>query len=298
MSSIQHLQQRLAHKEIIIMDGAMGTEITQAGIATTLPLWSAEALSTHPEVVQKIHENYLRAGAEIIITNTFRTTRHTFAKLERATQAQVATLWACQLARQAVEQVKPAYQVYIAGSMAPLEDCYSPELTPDEVVLQREHLALAQDLKAGGVDFLLLETMITLRETLAAMQAAHAVGLPFAVSFCTNEQGQLLGGDSLSEVIPVVEQHEPLFVGVNCVAPTLATRTFRLLRDLTSLPLSAYAQGDGGPDPKEGWQFGTEHILEHYLQHAYEWLQAGAQVIGGCCGTGPQYVEGLKRLVS
>jgi S-methylmethionine-dependent homocysteine/selenocysteine methylase len=82
MHSHEHLQNRLRHKEIILMDGGMGTEILRRGVPTTLPLWSAEALLTHPEVVQRIHEDSIRAGAEIIITNTFRTTRWAFAKNE------------------------------------------------------------------------------------------------------------------------------------------------------------------------------------------------------------------------
>ena len=70
--------------------------------------------------------------------------------------------------------------------MAPLEDCYSPELTPSNKELIEEHAMYAQDLKSGGVDFILLETMITLRETLAAIQAARQLAMPFAVSFCTD----------------------------------------------------------------------------------------------------------------
>ena len=95
----------------------------------TLPL-VAEALLTHPETVQHIHEDYIEAGAQIIITNTFRTTRRAFAKLDIADKAQqAATILACHLVQQAIEHVKPEHEVYIAGSIAPLEDCYSPELS-------------------------------------------------------------------------------------------------------------------------------------------------------------------------
>lgn len=296
MYNYEHLQNRLRHKEIILMDGAMGTEILRRGVPTTLPLWSAEALLTHPEVVQRIHEDAIAAGAEIIITNTFRTTSWTFAKKAQAEKARDMTLRACQLVHQAIDRLQPAHPVYSAGSMAPLEDCYSPELTPSNEHLAREHYLYASDLKAGGVDFLLLETMITLRETMAAIQAAKKLAMPFAVSFCTNPQTTLLGGETLENVLKEVEQYDPLFIGVNCVSPETATRALQALRQLTNRPLSVYAQGDGIPDNNQGWQFNEAAGIEHYVTCAQRWLQEGAQIIGGCCGTSPAYIERLRRL--
>ena len=223
MSKYSSLQNSLRQGELLIMDGGMGTEILHRGVSTTLPLWSAEALLTHPETVQHIHEDYIEAGAQIIITNTFRTTRRAFAKLDIADKASAATILACELVQQAIEHVKPEHEVYIAGSMAPLEDCYSPELTPSNQELMQEHAIYTQDLKSGGVDFLLLETMITLRETLAAIQAARQLAMPFAVSFCTDELGTLLGGEPLGEVVREVEKYDPIFLGINCVVPSVAT---------------------------------------------------------------------------
>ena len=296
MESYRELQNRLRKQEIIILDGAMGTEILHRGRATTLPLWSAEALISEPEVVQHIHEDYICAGAEIIITDTFRTTRRTFAKKGMANRACNMTVQACQLVHRAIEQVQPKHSVYVAGSVAPLEDCYSPELTPADEDLMVEHLAYAEDLKEGGVDFLLLETMITLRETMAAIRAAKRVNLPFAVSFCTNREGRLLGGEVLEQVVKEVEAYEPLFVGVNCVAPDVATSTLQLLRAITMRPLSVYAQGDGVADDDQGWKFREKEKVEDYLAYARRWKEAGAQIIGGCCGTSPAYIERLRYL--
>jgi S-methylmethionine-dependent homocysteine/selenocysteine methylase len=298
MNAGEQLRKRLAEKAIIVLDGAMGTEILHHGVATTLPLWSAEALLTHPEVVQRIHEEYVRAGADILITDTFRTTPRAFAKVGRsAEEARNAALLACRLARRAVEYVQASRDVYVAGSIAPLEECYSPELTPPDDALEREHLQTAQLLKEGGVDFLLLETMITKRETLAAARAAKSVDMPFAVSFCTNEQGDLLGGDPLEQVVAEVERFDPLFTGVNCVSPDIATLTLRRLKGITSMPLSVYAQGEGMPRDDQGWEFDERHDSEHYMICARQWLREGAQVIGGCCGTSPVYIERVRELV-
>jgi S-methylmethionine-dependent homocysteine/selenocysteine methylase len=118
--------------------------------------------------------------------------------------------------------------------------------------------------------------------------------MPFAVSFCTNPQTALLGGETQENVLQEVEPYNPLFIGVNCVSPTIATRTLQALRKITSRPLSVYAQGDGIPDNEQGWQFNEQESIEHYAAHARHWLQAGAQIIGGCCGTSPAYIERLK----
>jgi homocysteine S-methyltransferase len=293
MNEDRQLQTRLQRGEKILMDGGMGTEILRRGLPTTLPLWSAEVLLTHPEIVQQIHEDYINAGAEIIITNTFRTTERAFAKGGMADKAHDTTILACQLVHQAAKRAKPHHPVYVAGSMAPLEDCYTPELTPSPEDLRKEHYAYAKDLVEGGVDFLLLETMITLQETMAAVQAVEELAYPFAVSFCVNQQGNLLGGAPLEQAVKEVEAYNPLFIGVNCVSPEIATQILRALRKMTNVPLSVYAQGDGAPDDKQGWGFTEEKNREHYVEHARQWIDAGAQVIGGCCGTNPTYIERL-----
>lgn len=295
--TVSSLRKRLANNETILMDGAMGTEILNRGVATTLPLWSAEALLTDPTVVRKIYEDYIKAGAEIIITNTFSTTRRVFSKKNISEKAREATLLACHLAKEARKRVKASHIVYIAGSVAPLEDCYSPQLTPSQKDLTREHLELARDLKDGGVDFILIETMITLQETLSALKAARKVGLPVAVSFCCNNKLQLLGGEDLKDVVSAVENFEPLFIGVNCVSQEIATKTVSYLKKITQFPVGVYAQGDGGPDDDQGWKFQKKDKEKTYLVSVRQWLFDGAQIIGGCCGTTPGYIKSIRALL-
>ncbi|HEX7733481.1 MAG TPA: homocysteine S-methyltransferase family protein [Ktedonobacteraceae bacterium] len=291
------LKQRLAAGERVLMDGGMGSEIEHRDFPTTLPLWSAEALLTHPEVVFQIYQDYIEAGAEIIITDTFRTTRRAFAARGMAEQAASAVALACSLAHQARESTSAGRQVLIAGSIAPLEDCYSPELTPPQTEVEAEHAEIVAQLKQGGVDFILLETMITARETLSGVRAARNSELPFAVSFCCNADLELLGGEPLAELVRLVEPFQPLFIGVNCVSTEIATASVKHLRALTSLPISVYAQGDGLADGELGWKMAEGHHLHTYMQAAPQWLAAGAQVIGGCCGTTPVYIRALRKLL-
>lgn len=291
------LYQRLHAGERIVMDGGMGSELEHRGVPTTLPLWSAEALLTHPEVVLAIYKDYLVAGAEIVITDTFRTTRRAFAHRGIAEQAASATALACSLAHEARRTARGEQEIFIAGSIAPLEDCYSPELTPPQAEVEAEHVEIVAQLKEGGVDFLLLETMITARETLSGVRAAHATGMPFAVSFCCNERLALLGDEPLQEVIRAVEPFQPLFIGVNCVSLNIATVTVKHLREITSLPISVYAQGDGLADGELGWKMAEGDHLQAYMQAVPRWLADGAQIIGGCCGTTPAYIRALRQMV-
>ncbi len=294
----KNLRLRLATGKPLLMDGAMGSEIEHRGQATTLPLWSAEALLTHTEVVQQIHADYIASGADILTTNTFRTTRRAFAKKGLAEQAERVCRLACSLAHQAREQAQTSRDIFLAGSIAPLEDCYSPRLTPPQEQIIEEHAELAGWLKQGNVDFLLLETMITARETLSGIQAAQQQHLPFAVSFCCDSSLTLLGGEPLADVVRAIEPSEPLFIGINCVSIEIATAAVNHLRGLTRLPVSVYAQGDGLVDGESGWKIAEQYHLPEYLDAAEQWVASGARVIGGCCGTTPAYTRALHQILA
>ena len=290
-NKIKNLSRRLKNKEIIIIDGATGTEIQRRGVKTTLPLWSAKALLTNPNVIKDIHKDYILNGADIIITNTFRTTVHTLKKANLENKATQITILACKLIKEAIKEAGVEKEIYIAGSMAPLEDCYSPELTPQKNELEREYLSLAKNLKKGGADFLLLETMITIKETLAAIKAVKKVKMSFAVSFCCNEKNQLLGGESIKLVIRKIEKYNPLFIGVNCIQPELATQLIKTITKITDLPLCVYANGYGKPDDDQGWLFSGKKEINKFLNEAKKWVKSGVQLIGGCCGTTPEYIK-------
>jgi S-methylmethionine-dependent homocysteine/selenocysteine methylase len=90
-----------------------------------------------------------------------------------------------------------------------------------------------------------------------------------------------------------VEKYDPLFLGINCIAPPTATKALRILKSVTHKPLSVYAQGAGAPDDAQGWQFTGENTLDNYVIFAKDWKDEGARIIGGCCGTSPIYIERL-----
>ena len=142
---------RLTAGRPLLLDGATGTELDRRGMDTSLPLWSARALIVAPNVVQQIHRDYLDAGTDILTTNTFRTHRRTLTRAGIGVRERTheLTQLAVQLARDAIEQ--SGRTAYVAGSMSPLEDCYSPQLVPPDDELRAEHLEMAQDLADAGL---------------------------------------------------------------------------------------------------------------------------------------------------
>jgi len=288
------LTQLLATTSPLVLDGAMGTELQRRGIDTGLPLWSANALMNRREVVLQIHRDYIDAGADIITTDTFRTTRRMFSRANLPDQSERFTALAVDLARQARDSASRT-DLLIAGSMAPLEDCYRPDLVPPDDQLQDEHAELAARLAKGGVDFILLETMNTIREAYAACEAAAATGLDVVVSFICNRAGHLYGGEPLADAIRTITQLKPVGFSINCVSPRFIMPALNIARATTSLPLAVYANVGIPENEQRGWEFTQEIGPEEYTTYAGDWLHSGVSIIGGCCGTTPAYIEALRR---
>lgn len=285
------ITQRLAQPRPILLDGAMGTELDRRGVATTLPLWSAGALENAPEIVQAIHRDYILAGAEVITTNTFRTHAR---NVRNSAKAHALTQKAVELAQIARTEANMPHPIWIAGSVAPLEDCYSPQLTPHGGYCLREHSQMVTQLANAGVDFILIETMNTIHEAEAAALAARQNHLPFWVSFVLDEQFNLLSGEPLQRAIDTISPIEPSAFLVNCIPTAHIASALALLRSLTDLPIGAYGNM-GTPDSVVGWASAQDMTPNHYCHHAQEWAQLGAQIIGSCCGSQPDHISALHR---
>jgi S-methylmethionine-dependent homocysteine/selenocysteine methylase len=279
----------------------MGSDLDRRGLPTTLPLWSAVGLLERPDLVRQVHLENLLAGADVITTDTFRTTARTLrhAGIDPVRAAELDAL-AVQLAIDArTEAGRP--EALIAGSMAPLEDCYRPTFeTPPEVALT-EHRVQAGNLAAAGVDLIMVETMPTAAEAEIALRAAIETGRPATVGFvCAlpdrGEPVRLLSGETLHDAVARVSPLAPAAIFLNCAAPPVITAALRELRELTALPIGAYANV-GHVDDERGWSPHGAITGERYAAHAADWIALGARVVGGCCGTHPAHTAALRRLV-
>ncbi len=279
---------------MLLLDGATGTELDRRGVDITLPLWSARALVEAPRVLQAIHREYISAGAGAITANTFRTHRRSLAKADMGDRAVELTRLAVQIAQTACDDHKS--DALVLGSVAPLEDCYQPALAPDEETCRTEHAEMIGTLVSAGVDLLLIETMNTLREARAAAQEAQRLAPgKWIISFCTKSQapaGILLSGESIGDVLG--ELQDAYAVGVNCVAAPSVEAQVRFLRELLPdrVRIIAYANV-GYADEAGNWVITDAVEPTRYAQYAQRWLDAGATIIGGCCGTTPATIQAV-----
>lgn len=294
----------------ILLDGALGTELERRGLHCALPLWSAHALLEAPEVVREIHREYLRAGAELLTANTFRTQRRTLRHSDLEARSRELAVLAIRLAREAIrehctskklsreeEAAKPTAYL-VLGSNPPLEDCFRPDLVPNERTLAREHEENIASLLEAGVDLVLIETMNCIREAVAAAKAAHSLGATNLVSFCATTSGTLLSGETLADAIEAVAPHAPSAVLANCLHPAAIRACLPALAS-AGLPFGVYANNiaiQNSPDAQLAAS--AELAPDEYAIEAKRWLKAGARIIGGCCGTTPAHIAKLAETLA
>lgn len=308
--SYEAVRRKLARGETVLLDGGVGTEILRRGV-----YWRAHGLEQHSEVVLQIHADYLAAGADVIRTNTFQLNRRAYLSLfhgiEHMRRIGPPGLEekANRLARRAVELAREARKndgdranrVAIAGVLSPLEHSFRPDLVPPEGQCRAEHAELAGVMKEAGVDFLLLESMNTIREARAACHAARSVGLPVWVSFVVRDNARLLDGEPLGEAAAALEEAGAEVIAVNCAPIEVISEALAELCRHARRPVGVWAH-IGRYDPPS-WKFGfyphfsgTDTVPPaRYAEAAREWKKLGAQVIGGCCGTTPEHVRALQE---
>lgn len=294
-------EELLAARRLVVLDGATGTELERRGFVAALPLWTGDAAALAPDLLRQVHLDYLEAGADVVTANTFRTTPHTLRKLGREREAASLTARNVAVARDACAR---AGRGLVAGCMAPLEDCYHPERVPALEVLEREHAAHAGHLAGAGVDLVLVETLGTVREALAACEAALATRLPVLASFILDPHGtgDLLSGEDLEAAMAAVCSLETggrrvAAVLVNCTPREVAHAALaRLQRAGDPRPFGAYANL-GRPDGVRGWSHDAAATPEAYADWAQRCRDLGARILGGCCGTTPEHLGALARAV-
>lgn len=267
--------------EMILLDGPMGSLLTARGVDTPPPLWSAAALFTAPELIAQIHREYAAAGACVHTANTFRTgPRAAGPEWEDLTRRAVA------IAR---SSIPPTHRV--AGSIAPARDCYRPDLSPPDP--RPEHRLLAQCLAHAGVDLILCETFAHVGEGLIAVEEAVVTGLPVWAAFTAGPDGSLLSPFDLAIAARQAAERGAQAVLVNCIASELTLPYVEAISRVVppGLPFGAYANAGGPAD----WNATDEGAIERYVHAAVSWVDAGATLVGSCCGTSPLHVAALAR---
>ncbi len=293
---MKRLTEILDSKQVVLLDGAMGTELERRGADLSLPLWSTSALIHAPHIVRNIHADYLRAGADILTTNTFRSNLRALRRAGIADQWDELNLKAVEFAFEARERHPDSRPVLIAAGIAPVEDCYSPELVPSDPELRDEHGRQAEFLATAGADILLAETMNTVREAEIAAGACAATGREFAVSFVCADGERLLSGETLAEAVSAVSAHGPAALLINCVSTAAMRDALETLISCSPVPVGCYP--NVGTPQVDGARAYAEVGPDEFVREALRWRSMGARMLGGCCGTTPDWISALACAVA
>ena len=300
--SYQPIREKLQRKEVVILDGAIGTEILRRNVT-----WADHQLANKPDFVRGIHEDYIRAGAEVISTNSFQLCRralynhfrddahrhHIGARDldERAGKLLAASV---HLAREARERVAPKHAVAVAAAITTLEWCFRPDLAPSPDEAQKEYREIFQIVKDAGADMVLLETVNSIPEARVGAEIAKYVGLPCWVAFVCDERGLLFTGEKLAAAVQALEPLDIEAILLNCAPPEDISTGMAELAPHAHVPIGAYAH-IGRFDPPE-WMFTDEYPPAKYRDFAARWKQMGARILGGCCGTTPDHIAAVGAL--
>ncbi|MCB0685577.1 MAG: homocysteine S-methyltransferase family protein [Saprospiraceae bacterium] len=283
---------QLASKKHWLIDGGIGTELERRGYRTTLPFWTARAASENPELLSKIYNEYLAAGCSILTTNTFRISWYLFERADRGDEFFSLLDQACQMCQQAGK----AKGALIGGSMTTLEDCYRPDLVPATNVLQLYHEAQISALEKCSIDFILAETINSIREAEIILDICHRKRIPIVLSIISNGRSALLSGEKIIDLIDAIEAIKPEVLSINCRPMNDIQHDVKIIKRHFDGFAGAYANAPGHPHPTCGWSPSEDAILQ--LREFAIWsAEEDIKIIGGCCGTNPQMLNEMSRIL-
>ncbi len=277
----------------LLADGATGTNYFQMGLESgdAPELWNFH----HTDRVRRLHREFIEAGADIILTNTFGGNRHRLKLHNDQDKVRDVNMAAAALARAEANTVSRA--VYVAGSMGPTGEIFMPvgTMPHEEGVSAFEEQAMA--LKEGGVDVLWIETMSSEEELRAAVEGAAKAGLPIVTTMSFDTNGRTMMGITPKAfgALAASLATQPVAIGANC--GTGASELVATVLGITEARPDAavVAKGNCGvPQYRDGHihYSGTPELMADYARIA---LDSGAKIIGGCCGTSPHHLAAMRK---
>lgn len=296
----------------LVLDGGLATELEARGVDLTGPLWSARLLLENPRLIRDVHDAYLRAGADCIVTASYQATIPGFTSSglteANARQALVRSVTLAVEARDAFwmeeRNRKGRIRPFVAASVGPYGAYlangaeYTGDYDLDDRGVYRFHAPRFRLLAGAGADLLACETIPSRAETLALFrlfrETPEAQGW---ISWSCADGAHLRDGTPIGEVAALANGTPGvLAVGVNCTEPAHITPLIERMRRMTDLPLVVYPNSGERYDPRTGrWQPGGGRPDLAAL--AVEWVGAGARIVGGCCRTTPADIAAIRSAI-
>ena len=285
----------LASKDVVLADGAMGTSLFNLGLSNGAAgeLWNVD----HPERIASVHQGFVDAGSDIILTNSFGGNRCRLAFHDSAERVNEINTAASRIASDVASKADRC--IVIAGSMGPTGEVLEPHGSFSQAEATSAFVEQATALKEGGVDVAWIETMFSEEELTAAVEAVKAVGLPFVVTMTFDSSGRTMMGIKPGDALLMSKQKnwQPSGFGANCgIGPAQLLDSVTGLANVASPEDVIVAKGNCGT-PTMGADMlphynGTPEIMADYACLARD---AGARIIGGCCGTTPEHIMAMQE---
>lgn len=287
------LSDLLAAKGVLLADGATGTNLFAMGLeAGEAPeLW----LESHPDRIEKLHQDFVDAGADIILTNSFGGTRQRLKLHHAADRCFDLNKKAAEIARSVAD--KAGRPVIVAGSVGPTGELLIPlgAMSYEDAV--SAFVEQIKGLKAGGADVAWIETMSSADEIRAAAEAATTVGLPYVYTGSFDTAGKTMMGVHPRDILKIAQDigEGPVAVGANCGVG--ASDILSTLLDMTNANPDAtiVVKGNCGIPEFRGTEIhysGTPELMADYVRLARD---SGARIIGGCCGTSCDHLKAMRQ---
>ena len=277
-------------QRVLVCDGAMGTMLYARGIFLNRSF--DELNVTRPELVAEVHQAYVRAGADVLETNTFGANRIKLGAFGLADEVHAINLQGAKIARQAARD-----SAYVAGAIGPLGIRIEPWGKTGVDEAEEFFREQARALLEGGVDLFVLETFRDVNEIGAAIRAVRSVcDLPIVAQVTTEDDGNSLDGAAPEAFVPELERLGAHVVGLNCsVGPAAMLETIERMAHVATVKLSAQPNA-GRPREIEGRNI---YLCspEYMASYARRFINNGVRLVGGCCGTTPDHIREIKGAV-
>jgi S-methylmethionine-dependent homocysteine/selenocysteine methylase len=284
---------------ITILDGGMGRELQRLGAPFRQPEWSALALIEGPEFVTQAHESFVQAGAKVISSNSYAVVPFHLGDALFAERGLELAGFAGKLAR----DVANHHHISVAGSLPPVLGSYRPDLF--EVEQARSILKVLIEGLTTHVDLWLAETLSTVGEAELVGEMLSSDARPIWFSFTLNDEGHaaLRSGESIEMAVAATLKHGAQTILFNCSAPEVmedAVRQAKAAIGHAPLEIGVYANGFAHTEEQVDANAGLRRIRAdldppRYLDWAKKWVAAGATLVGGCCGIGPDHIRALSN---
>jgi homocysteine S-methyltransferase len=291
------LDDRLRGGPVMLLDGAMGTELERRGVPMHRVAWSAAALETHPDIVRRVHEDYIAAGAEVITANSFGASRHVLEPAGLGARVAQLNRRAVALAREARDRAAAGREVWVAGSISSFIAEADLKNRPSLEAARASYAEQAGLLAEAGADLLLLEMMRDIDYSRLAVECAVATGLPVWIGFTCRRTAEgevvLRGRDEeipLAEAVGPVSEPGGALLAVMHSELDVVSPALDVLAARWPGPLGAYPHS--GDFVMPNWLFDDIVAPEDFAETAAGWA-GRVRVLGGCCGIGPEHIGAL-----